>query len=189
MSVKHSFKDLQGKKVLITGEVRTGKTRLTLELLDEAIELGLSKGITVIDMAPATVVVGGKKFGGKLLEFSDVFRDVRYLTPQKVEAPRLSAKSAEELLHLVHLNEKQIRFALEEYEAEPTPILFVNDVSIYLQSGFDEPVSSAMRAAETFIANGYYGRVLESAFGTHVSDTERRLMEKLVRSVDVVIKL
>jgi len=189
LAVKYAFKDIVGKKVLITGDVGVGKTKLTIALLEEAIALGLSAKITIIDMAPTTVYIEGRKIGGKLVEFSEKLRAIRYLTPQRVETPRLSAKSTRELLHLVNLNEKRIRPLLKEFVETPTSILFVNDISIYLQSGFDEPILSVMRSSETFVANGYFGSTLHSDFETDVSSTERRLMKKLADTVDIVINL
>ncbi len=70
MSVKYAFNDVVGKNVLISGDVGVGKTKLTIELLEEAVALGLSAKITIIDMAPATVYIEGRKIGGKLVEFS-----------------------------------------------------------------------------------------------------------------------
>lgn len=189
MPVEYGFRELQGKKVLITGEVRAGKTRLTLKLLEDAIDMGFTEKITVIDMGPSATEVKGIKVGGRLSDQSDRLLGVRYLTPQRVETPRLSARSADELIHLVNLNKKWIEPLLNKYVDDPTPILFVNDISIYLQSGRDEPILSAMDAAETFIANGYYGRVLEQDLDTEITKVERRLMEKLAEKVDVLIRL
>jgi hypothetical protein len=189
LSIQYAFKDFVGKNVLITGDVGVGKTKLTITLLEEAVALGLSDKITIIDMAPATVFIEGRKIGGKLVENFEKLRILRYLTPQRVETPRLSAKSTRELLHLVDLNEKRIRPLLKEFVATPTSILFVNDISIYLQSGFDESILSVMRSSETFVANGYYGSTLKSDFETDVSATERRLMKKLANTVDIVINL
>jgi GTPase SAR1 family protein len=189
MPVNYSFSALLGKKVLITGDVGAGKTRLTVDLLEEAITLGYGDEITIIDMAPATIHVDGMRVGGKLSEFTDKVTSVRYLAPRKVETPRLSAKSTRELLHLVDLNEKRIRRILNEFVKTATAILFVNDISIYFQSGVDEPIQSALRTSETFIANGYYGTALSSEFETSVSESERRLMTKLADNVDLVISL
>lgn len=185
----YTFRDLVGQKVLITGDVGAGKTKLTIALLDEAVAAGWGAQITVIDMAPATVFIHGRKIGGKLIELSDQVKQVRYLTPPRVETPRLSAKSTEELLRLVAVNEARIRPLLTAFVETPTPVLFVNDISIYLQSGDETPILAAMEAAETFIANGYYGTTLTSDFATEVSTTERRLMQQLMDAVDRVIAL
>lgn len=189
MSIKYSFQKLQAKKTLIMGDVQTGKTQLTLTLIEETLAAGLSHEITVLDMAPSTTQINGIRVGGRLNEYSNKLKNLRYLTPLKVETPRLSAKSADELLHLVNLNEQNIRPLLRKYIDDPTSILFVNDVSIYLQSGQDELVLSAMDLAETFIANGYYGWKLDGDYETEVSKIEKNLMDKLAKKVDIIIKL
>jgi len=178
-----------GKKALIIGDVRTGKTKLTRELLEEAVKLGFSRMITVIDMAPETEVVEGGSIGGRLSVSTRAYKEVRYLSPPMVETPRLKASSAEELLSIVQLNAERIRPLLEECLASPSPILFVNDVSIYLQSGQVDLILRAAELAETFIANGYYGEYLSEDRGTGVSKRERDLMELLASQMDIVIRL
>lgn len=189
LPTQQSFNDLSGRKTLIIGDVRTGKTKLTVKLLEEAVELGFSKMITVVDMAPRAEVVGEKSIGGRLSAMTKAYRKVRYLTPSRVETPRLSATSAEELLSMVRVNAERIRPLLKEYNATPSPILFVNDISIYLQSGFVDPILAAAERAETFIANGYYGEYFSFDHGTGVSKMEKELMEVLASHMDVVIRL
>jgi hypothetical protein len=184
-----SFRELLGKKALIIGDIGTGKTELTRRLLEEAIDLGYSEEITIIDMAPERVVIDGMPFGGRLFRATERHRGVRYLVPPRVETPRLKATSAEELRSLVLLNAERIRPLLEEYLASPTPILFINDASIYLQGGSLHPLLEAVERAETLIANGYYGECLSEDLGTGVSSVERRLMERLASYMDVVISL
>jgi hypothetical protein len=185
----YSFQNLLGKKVLITGDVGAGKTKLTLELLGEAIELGFRDRITVIDMAPATTIVGERKVGGRMSELTGAVKEVRYLTPQRVETPRLKADSADELLFLVRLNEERIRHLIEEFINDPSPILFINDVSIYFQSGSGDPIFAAAEAAETLIANGYYGGYFAFDHGTGVSKVEKELMDRLAHHMDVLIRI
>jgi GTPase SAR1 family protein len=186
---EYSFQNLLGKKVLITGDVGAGKTKLTLKLLEEATELGLSDKITIIDMAPATTMVRGRKVGGKLTELTEALRNVRYLAPQRVETPRLRAESANELLNLVRLNAERIRLIIEEYINNPSPILFINDISIYFQSGSDDLIYATAKAANTLIANGYSGTYFTFNHGTGVSKVEKDLMNKLADHVDVLIRI
>jgi len=186
---EYTFQNLLGKKVLITGDVGAGKTKLTLELLEEAIELGFSDKITVIDMAPETTMVRGRKVGGRLSELTETLREVRYLAPQRVETPRLRAGSANELLYLVRLNAERIRLIIEEYINDPSPILFINDISIYFQSGSDDLIFAAAKAAKTLIANGYSGRYFTFDHGTGVSKVEKDLMNRLADHVDVLIRI
>jgi len=184
-----SFRELLGRKTLIAGDVGSGKTQMAVELLKEAVSLGYGPQITVIDTAPATTVVKGKKVGGKIADLTDATRQVRYLAPERVEAPRLSAETPEHLLRLVALNKSRIDEAIGAYLSEPTKILFVNDISMYFQSGSAEPVLEAAKKAETFIANGYYGQYLAHDQGAGVSEVERRLMDHLAKHMDEVIRL
>jgi len=160
-----------------------------MELLEEAVELGYSEDITVVDMAPETEVVEGRSIGGRLSELTGVCREVRYLAPDKVETPRLKATSPDHLLSMVQMNAERIEPLLEAYLATPSPVLFVNDVSIYLQSGSLEIVLEAARQAETFIANGYYGEFFSHDHGTGVSEIERDLMDRLASHMDEIIRL
>jgi hypothetical protein len=166
-----------------------GKTKLTAELLEEAVEQSHSGEITVIDMAPEAEVFEGRGIGGRLPELTDACKHVRYLSPPKVETPRLRAKTPGELLHMARLNEGRIKTLLDEYLEEPSPILFINDVSIYLQSGSIDPVLLAANRAGTFIANGYYGERLSVDLDTGVSERERALMDALASDMDLVISL
>ena len=171
------------------GTVRTGKTKLTVELLEEAVGLGYTRDITVVDMAPETEVMEGRSIGGRLSELTEASKKVRYLAPDKVETPRLKAISADHLLSMVKMNADRIKSLLEAYLATPSPALFVNDVSIYLQSGTLEIVLEAARQAETFVANGYYGEFFSFDHGTGVSKIERDLMDQLASHMDEVRKL
>jgi nucleoside-triphosphatase THEP1 len=190
LPAKYSFRELVGKKTLIIGDVGSGKTGLTIKLINEAVQLGFSSKITVIDIAPATVAIGGRKIGGRIDEFNRaIVKNIRYLAPLKMEAPRLSAKSAGELLSLIEFNRKQIEPLLYEYLKDPTQILFINEVSMYFQSKNFNLILSAAKLAETFIANGYYGKYFEFNHGTGVSKVERELMDLLAENMDVVIEL
>lgn len=184
-----SFKGLVGKRTLIRGNVRTGKTQLTVELLEEAVAQGLSREITVVDMAPVTEVFDGRSIGGRLSEFTDAFMRVRYLAPAVTLTPRLKARTPEELYTMVGNNAESIRPLLDRCIEDPSPVLFVNDVSIFLQSGSMQPVLRAAELAETFIANGYYGEHFSEDLGTGVSRLERDLMDRLASKMDVVISL
>jgi hypothetical protein len=184
-----SFKDVLGKKMLILGDVSKGKTRLTASLLQEAVSLGLSNEITVIDMAPECVVVKGVKFGGKIIDAVEDIGSSRYLAPRRVEAPRLKAKNSKELLDLVNKNKRRIKRCLKNYIDKPTPILFINDVSIYLQSGDLNTIIETISKASTVVANGYYGNTLIYDFSTGVSARERKLVEELASIMDIRINI
>jgi hypothetical protein len=140
-------------------------------------------------MAPETEVVEGKSIGGRLSELTEAYKKVRYLVPDRVETPRLSAASADHLMSMVRMNSERIKPLLKAYLATPSPVLFVNDVSIYMQSGSLEIVLEAAKRAETFVANGYYGEFFSHDHGTGVSKIERDLMDQLASHMDEVINL
>lgn len=166
------------------GDVNTGKTMMTKELLDEAIELDPGE-VTVIDMAPKLFMVESISFGGALLGPGD--NDVRCLMSDEIRTPRLSAETREELLEFADQNREKIERLLDEFQAHPSRILFINDVSIYLQLGELDRLWDTIKLAETVVANGYLGTRLEEDLGTGVSARERHLMGKLASRMDVVV--
>ena len=181
------FAEFLGKKVLIVGDVGRGKTKFTRQLLIEALKMGYGSQITVIDMAPKQVSFKGLPIGGKIMK-ADEFK-VRYLNCEDVKTPRLSARSPDELLELAEHNRKVLERLLKRFIASPTRILFINDVSLYLQMGKFDLLWSALEKADTAIINGYYGEKLQDDLGTGLSERERRLVEKLEAKVDVLIRL
>jgi len=186
---KYSFEELMGKKTLIIGDVRTGKTKMTFELLKESFVLGFSGIITVIDMAPKSELADGNKVGGRLTEIGEIVKEAKYMAPSKVETPRLKATSAAELQRLVRINMERIKPLVEEYLSAASPILFINDISIFLQSGGIDLILRTAALAETFIVNGYYGKYFPCNHGTGVSKLEKESMDLLASKMDAIIKL
>jgi len=181
--------EILGRKVLIVGDVGTGKTALTVQIFEKLIDLGLGNDITIIDMAPKTFFISGKRVGGKLDEYTDLVKKVKYLAPSVVYAPRLTSKSSQELLHLVKENVKNLDPLIDEYIRNPTKILIINDLSIYFHAGDLSKILQCLSKAETFLANSYYGKTLKNDFNTGVSYRERDLVKKMMRYMDRVIML
>jgi hypothetical protein len=175
--------------VLIKGDVGTGKTQLTMRLVEEAIAAGKREQLTIIDMAPTTRFVGALKVGGQLRELAPHLNAIRYLAPSRIETPRLSARSPQELQHLVTLNQQRIAPLLHTFLQTPSPILFINDVSLYLQSGSLTLVTHVIEATETCIVNGYYGQAIQTEIEDPVSRIERALMDRLSEQMDIVVTL
>ena len=181
------FDELLGKKTLIMGDVGKGKTRLTRELLIEAVGKGYASQITVIDMAPKQFFIKGSAVGGKLLKPGEF--NVRRLDAGDVKTPRLLARSPNELVELAEHNRRILERLLRKFKASPSRILFINDVSLYLQRGSFDLLWSTLEMAETAIVNGYYGEKLRDDLGTGLSERERRLMKNLATKVDILIRL
>jgi len=186
---KLSVNEILGRKVLIVGDVGTGKTALTVQILEKFVDLGLENDITIIDMAPKTFFISGKRIGGKLDEYTNLVKKVKYLAPSVVYAPRLTSKGSQELLYLVKENLKNLDPLIDEYIRKPTKILIVNDLSIYFHAGDLSKILRCLSKAETFLANSYYGKTLKNDFNTGVSRRERDLVKKLMRYMDRIIVL
>lgn len=182
-----SFSRALGKRVLIIGDVGTGKTELTRRLLLEAVEEGYEGIITVMDMAPRATTIRGLSVGGMLVNPDDL--GVRCLGVDDIRTPRLSASNAEELLRLADYNRTEIEKLLGRFTADPTDILFINDISIYLQRGDLELLWSTLMKVETVVANGYMGEKLKDDLGTGISAREEEMMVRLTDRMDVVIHL
>lgn len=166
-----TFTDLENYRTLILGEVRTGKTKLTQKLLEEAETL--EKDIAVIDMAPES----RDGVGGKLIPAATT----AYYTTDIV-TPRLTGKTEKEMEQLAALNKNRIEDLFNQYL--PKPVLFMNDVSIYLQRGTVDALVLIMSSSRTCIMNGYFGTSLgEDVF----SIKEKKKMMKLQPFCDKII--
>ena len=181
-----SMSDLVGKKTLIVGDVGTGKTTQTRRLLEEALSLGVGP-TTVIDMAPETREVNGARVGGPLLEAQ--VPNIRVLRDKRIKTPRLSAVDAKDLMEQARHNATVVEDLLKRFRVNPTPVLFINDVSIYLQLGDLETLWGTIAKARTIVANGYVGERLRDDRGSGVSERERRGMEELAARFDMVVRL
>ena len=177
--------DVLDKKVLILGEVGSGKTKLAARLIQELMQLVGPKEITVIDLAPERKGI----VGGKLIDYADLIGKVKYLSPEKVYTPRLSGSSREEVLRYAKLNKETMKPLLKEFIANPTRALIVNDVTLYLHLGKLETVLKCASLARTFLVTAYYGSRLAEDLGTGISRRERQLIDELATFMDLVIKI
>ncbi|MEM3365275.1 MAG: hypothetical protein QXM93_02515 [Candidatus Methanomethyliaceae archaeon] len=180
-----NFKDLVGKRVLIKGDVGTGKTRLTEKLLQSAVKFLPPGHITVIDLAPQRRVVGVFSVGGTI----SVPNEVKYLRPSKVWAPRLEGKTKDEVMALAKANAESIEVLFDFFIKSPSPVLFINDLTLYLHAGSLERLLETIKLADTFVGNAYEGRRLQDDKGSGISECERDLLKRLEEFMDIVIDL
>ncbi|MEM3703273.1 MAG: hypothetical protein QXX79_02465 [Candidatus Bathyarchaeia archaeon] len=177
--------EVLGKKVLILGEAGSGKTRLVSRLIQEIITIIHPREVTVIDLAPPRKGI----IGGKISDYVELKGEVRHLSPTKVYTPRLDGKSSEEVLRYACLNRESMEPLFKEFIKDPSKVLVVNDVTLYLHMGDLETVLECVRLAETFLATAYYGFKLAENFGTGISERERQLTEKLAKFMDFVVQI
>ncbi len=170
--------DLLNSWTLIVGEVNTGKTRLMAELMSRfaAREAGR---LALMDMAPELT----RGVGGKLTPPAGVA--LRVCAPAIV-APRLTGKTPAEVLALAGANAECIEEAFLSYLRDPAAVLFINDVSMYLQAGDPAKLYQVLEATSTVVLNGYLGASLG---GGEMGARERRLMEELAARCARVYRL
>lgn len=185
----YRFEAFEGKKVLIKGDIGSGKTTITASLLRQAARRTPPSMITVIDMAPSYRVKGKRVIGRRLLSSSTAPPRVSYLCPAKVWAPRLNGRTKQEVLRFAKANANAIGRLLEHYLQAATRILFVNDLTLYLHAGSLTTLLEAIKAAGTFIGNAYHNSYFADDRGSGVTTREQRLLAKLERHMDIVITL
>jgi len=179
------FKDLLGKRVVITGEVGVGKTKLLASLIDEAaFESNLR--VVVLDLAPE-VHIGSETIGASVKTYSRELHQVIYLRPTTVFAPRLQGRNREEVLDLAAKNASSIEPLLITLASNPPDVLFIDDLTIYLQAGKIEPLIKLISTIRTFIATSYKGKKLLDDKGSGISRVEKCRLESLLNDPELNI--
>ena len=184
------FSAINGLRILIVGNVGSGKTALTARLLDEAVAAIEPAKITVMDMAPKRQQFKGFMVGGSLTDYLRNSQDLRFLVPvRKLHAPRIEGHSLEEVLHLARTNATIIEEMLKAFLRDPTSVLFANDVSMYLQAGDASTLLKTVAVANTFVGNSYCGLTLEDDRQSGLSERERSGLAALKSAMDKVLNL
>ena len=179
------FKDIIGKRVIITGEVGVGKTRLLAHLIDEAASEPDLK-VVVLDLAPE-VRIGSETIGASVKTYSKRLHLVNYLRPNTLYAPRLQGRSREEVLELAAKNAYSIEPNLITLAKNPPDALFVNDLTIYLHAGKMETLTKLVSILRTFIATAYKGKRLIDDKGSDLSKVEKSRLEALLNDPELNI--
>jgi hypothetical protein len=167
-----------GRKLLILGDVNTGKTTLTRRILDDFCGRGLGARVAVLDLAPhiceqLAAQRGLRGVGGHL----EAPPESGALTiREELEPPRLSSASEAEAMGKAARNKALIDAAWQRAGAGTRDILVANDISMSLQAGSADEWIARFAAADTVIANGYFG---ERLGGGELTRHERAQMERL----------
>ncbi len=170
--------DVRGEKTIIVGDVNTGKSIYTLRMLDTLAESEYPS-VAVIDCAPQAV----RGIGGKMREAER--SGILYLTTT-IAALRLTGTSDEEILALAAVNARTIESIFDSYLRDPREILFINDVTLYLQAGSVERFVEVMESAGTLVMNAYRGTTFQDS---PLSRRERRLLGEIMQRCNRVIGL
>jgi hypothetical protein len=176
MTAQAAPRDWLGHRLLIVGDVNTGKTTLARGILQDFCARGLGGRIAVLDCAPTIPPEIARQRGvrgvGGTLEADPSF-GVLHVRPL-LHAPRLTSASEEEAMGKAAENLQRIEAAWQGLP--PRAILFVNDISMVLQAGRAADLVGRFAAAQTVIANGYVG---ERLGGGDLTRHERAQMEEL----------
>lgn len=170
--------DYDGRRTLVIGDVNTGKTRLTEEVLARWIAQDRSHEIVVLDLAPETKgTIGGR------IHLPADFQGVDLSTT--IVPPRLSGRDENEATALAKGNAAAIETLFQDPRLETCSILVINDVTLYLQAGSYERLWAVIEPIGTVLINAYYG---QSFPDYQLSRQERRLTERLIKDCHRVIR-
>lgn len=167
-----------GKKTLILGDVNSGKTTLTREILDGFCRQGLGGRIAVMDFAPEIPEEvlrrrGLAGVGGRLEPPGGCGAAALHAA---IVAPRLTSSNEEEAMEKAGWNRKVIEGLFRRFESLERDILFINDASLYLQAGELDRITGLLEKTGTAVVNGYFGEKLGRG---ELSRREREAMKGL----------
>ena len=98
--------------------------------------------------------------------------------------PRLNARNKSEMFSNICNNFQKIYEVMEKYNSNPTPVLIVNDVSLYLHLGSVKYLINTINKSNTFYGNAYYGSSIMSKFSKLLSIIEKNKVEILIKSME-----
>ena len=181
-----------GRKILVIGDVNTGKTTLCKRWLNGLCQQGLGARIALLDLAPTISPELARKrgivgAGGELRapEGSGVL-DLR----AHLEPPRLSSSSESEALEKAAHNAQLIDALLRRLEPQ-RDILFINDVTLYLQARSAASLieSAGFDRRTTLVVNGYRGERLGGGALTRHETAEMSELERAFAEKGAVVRL
>ncbi len=201
------LEDLVGHKTLLLGETNSGKTRFTYDFLYYLLEkkpydLG---EISILEFAPTRVQDGQKVLGGTLRELllesklsSSSFwklmesvhwadHDANKFHPHaipKILTPRYSARSTQDVLKACCVNFASTEKQLQYFSRNPTKVIIINDVGIYLHLGGFALLKKVLKETETALLNAYYGTTLLKDWDSYISRREKIMLSLLSKFLD-----
>jgi hypothetical protein len=167
------------RRTLIVGDVNSGKTDQTLKILQRFLRAGHGENIAILDLAPESV----RGVGGKMKP--PLGEPLVYLTTS-ISAPRLTGRNENHIQQLAEKNSTAIEKLFVKFCQQKRAILFVNDATLYLQSGHFKRFVEILDNASTQIINAYYGNTFTDS---ELSQREKDLTEDLMKICDKIITM
>jgi len=171
--------EYDGQRTLIIGDVNTGKTRLTENVLARWTAQNRSQKIAVLDLAPETQ----ESIGGRI-HLPAGFQGMVLATT--IVPPRLRGRDEDEADTLAQANAAAIEKLLRDARLANCPVLVINDVTLYLQAGQYDRLWAVIQPVETVLINAYFGHSFPDY---HLSRQERLLTDRLILDCDRVIRM
>ena len=182
-----NFEDFIGSHTILYGETDTKKTYYTSKFVQYLIETKEMdpQEISILDFAPQLRVLMGLKIGGKIEDFyPQCIKCNNILFKGDIIPPRLRATNKQELFQYALMNYEKTHGILEKFNENPTTILIINDISIYLHHGDKNYLLETIQKSNTFFGNSYYGTSIKRNFATFLSLKEKRSVKYLVKRLD-----
>lgn len=168
-----------GRRTLILGDVNSGKTERTRQILHAFIRAGYAEQLTVLDLSPDPVGnIGGKlqvPAGRPLLHFSPT-----------IFAPRLSGRNPDEVQRLAFQNARMIEKLFPEIKRRKRKILIINDATLYFHAGDLSRFMALLDTAATQVINAYWGDTFEDST---LTQREKGLTRELRATCDEIVYL
>ncbi len=181
------FNEFIGHQTILYGETNTKKTYYTARFVQFLLKIKKfnPKNISILDFAPKLFKYYDIKIGGKIDDFYPQSIKCNNITFEgEIIPPRLRASNKKELFENTCKNYKKTHEILKIYDENPTPVLIINDISIYLHLGSKKPLLDAIKKANTFFGNTYYGTSIKRDFTSLFSLKEKRVIESLIKKIE-----
>ena len=170
------FNQFIGYSTILYGETNTKKTYYTANFVQFLIESkNLNpKEITILDFAPKLSIIKDLKIGGKIEDFYDRSSECNNISFEgEIIPPRLNATNKKELYENALKNYNKTHETLKIFNENPTSILVINDISIFLHQGNKKYILETIKRVNTFYGNSYYGSSIKRNFATFFSKKEK----------------
>lgn len=181
------FTDFIGRHTLLYGETNTKKTFYTAKFVRFLLEINNfnPREITILDFAPKLFKFYGIKIGGKIDDFYPQCIKCNNITFKgDITPPRLNASNKKDLYKNACNNYKKTNEILEKFNDNPTSVLIINDISIYLHIGSKKYLLETINKADTFFGNTYYGSSITKKFAKVFSLKEKHLVKFLIKNME-----
>ncbi len=181
------FEKYFGHRTLLYGETNTGKTYYTAKFVQYLLEIKkiTPEDISILDFAPKLAYFNNLKIGGRIQDYYENSVKCNNINFKgDIIPPRLKAKNKNDMYNNICHNFNKIYEIIEIYNISPTPVLIINDISLYLHLGSTRYLINTINKSNTFFGNSYYGSSISSKFSKLISIKEKRKVESLLKNVE-----